>query len=50
MHMIEDMTLHQEGLISHIPKLVYGVNMGDFADTYNGDIKYVIVLSWAVFH
>lgn len=39
MHMIEDMTLRQEGLISHIPKIVRGVNMGDFADTYNGNIQ-----------
>ncbi|KAG1733030.1 uncharacterized protein EDB91DRAFT_1149956 [Suillus paluster] len=31
--------LHQEGLISRIPKLVRGVTMSEFADTYNGDIQ-----------
>ncbi|KAG2087137.1 uncharacterized protein F5147DRAFT_781436 [Suillus discolor] len=31
--------VHQEGLISRSPKLVRGVAMGEFADTYNGDIQ-----------
>ncbi|KAG8214888.1 hypothetical protein J3R82DRAFT_10059 [Butyriboletus roseoflavus] len=36
---LENFRLHQEGLISRIPKLVRGVTMGDFADKYNGDIQ-----------
>lgn len=31
--------LHQEGLISRIPKLVRSVKMGDFADKYDGDVQ-----------
>ena len=36
---LKNFRLHQEGLISRIPKLVRGVTMGEFADTYNGDIQ-----------
>ncbi|KIJ61150.1 hypothetical protein HYDPIDRAFT_116458 [Hydnomerulius pinastri MD-312] len=36
---LENFRLHQEGLISRIPKLVRGVSMGEFADKYNGDIQ-----------
>lgn len=36
---LENFRLHQEGLISRIPKLVRAVTMGDFADKYNGDIQ-----------
>ncbi|KAG9310621.1 hypothetical protein JVU11DRAFT_9189 [Chiua virens] len=36
---VESFRLHQEGLISRIPKLVREVTMGDFADKYNGDIQ-----------
>ncbi|KAH0832339.1 hypothetical protein J3R83DRAFT_13355 [Lanmaoa asiatica] len=36
---LENFRLHQEGLISRIPKLVRGVTMGEFADKYNGDIQ-----------
>ncbi|KAI5989860.1 hypothetical protein EDC04DRAFT_3128022 [Pisolithus marmoratus] len=31
--------LHQEGLISRIPKLMRSVKMGDFADKYDGDVQ-----------
>ncbi|KAG1858367.1 hypothetical protein DFJ58DRAFT_781877 [Suillus subalutaceus] len=36
---LKNFRLHQEGLIARIPKLVRGVTMGEFADTYNGDIQ-----------
>jgi len=36
---LKNFKLHQEGLISRIPKLVRSVTMGDFADKYNGDIQ-----------
>ncbi|KAF9219173.1 hypothetical protein BS17DRAFT_789940 [Gyrodon lividus] len=36
---LQNFRLHQEGLISRIPKLVRGVTMGEFADKYNGDIQ-----------
>ncbi|KIK93092.1 hypothetical protein PAXRUDRAFT_829337 [Paxillus rubicundulus Ve08.2h10] len=36
---LQNFRLHQEGLISRIPKLVRGVSMGEFADKYNGDIQ-----------
>lgn len=36
---LENFRLHQEGLISRIPRLVRGVTMGEFADKYNGDIQ-----------
>ncbi|KAG1893473.1 uncharacterized protein F5891DRAFT_529474 [Suillus fuscotomentosus] len=36
---LKNFRLHQEGLISRIPKLVRGVTMGEFADTYNGDVQ-----------
>ncbi|KAG0698382.1 hypothetical protein DFH29DRAFT_941576 [Suillus ampliporus] len=36
---LKNFRLHQEGLISRVPKLVRGVTMGEFADTYNGDIQ-----------
>ncbi|OJA10574.1 hypothetical protein AZE42_04635 [Rhizopogon vesiculosus] len=36
---LKNFCLHQEGLISRIPKLVRSVTMGEFADTYNGDIQ-----------
>ncbi|KAG2145814.1 hypothetical protein DEU56DRAFT_788158 [Suillus clintonianus] len=36
---LKNFRLHQEGLISRIPKLVRGVTMGEFADIYNGDIQ-----------
>jgi hypothetical protein len=36
---LKNFRLHQEGLISRIPKLVRGVTMAEFADTYNGDIQ-----------
>ncbi|KAG1775779.1 hypothetical protein EV702DRAFT_1114724 [Suillus placidus] len=36
---LKNFRLHQEGLISRIPKLVRGVTMGEFADTYDGDIQ-----------
>ncbi|KAH7885024.1 hypothetical protein F5I97DRAFT_1810477 [Phlebopus sp. FC_14] len=36
---LQNFQLHQEGLISRIPKLVRSVTMGEFADKYNGDIQ-----------
>ncbi|KAF8840590.1 hypothetical protein BDN67DRAFT_903254 [Paxillus ammoniavirescens] len=36
---LQNFRLHQEGLISRIPKLVRGVSMGEFADKYNGDVQ-----------
>ncbi|KAL4067400.1 hypothetical protein V8B97DRAFT_1975782 [Scleroderma yunnanense] len=36
---LKNFKLHQEGLISRIPKLVRSVKMGEFADKYNGDIQ-----------
>ncbi|KAG2038685.1 hypothetical protein BDR03DRAFT_293514, partial [Suillus americanus] len=36
---LKNFRLHQEGLIARIPKLVRGVTMGEFADTYNGNIQ-----------
>lgn len=36
---LENFRLHQEALISRIPKLVRGVTMAEFADKYNGDIQ-----------
>ncbi|KAG6334704.1 hypothetical protein ID866_4383 [Astraeus odoratus] len=36
---LKNFRLHQEGLISRIPKLVRSVKMGEFADKYNGDIQ-----------
>ncbi|KAF9233369.1 hypothetical protein BU15DRAFT_90373 [Melanogaster broomeanus] len=36
---LQNFRLHQEGLISRIPKLVRGVTMGDFADKYNGGCR-----------
>ena len=36
---LKNFKLHQEGLISRIPKLVRSVKMGEFADKYNGDVQ-----------
>ncbi|KAH7927633.1 hypothetical protein BV22DRAFT_1031530 [Leucogyrophana mollusca] len=36
---LQNFQIHQDGLISRIPKLVRGVTMGEFADKYNGDIQ-----------
>ncbi|KAG2081066.1 hypothetical protein BD769DRAFT_1734392 [Suillus cothurnatus] len=36
---LKNFRLHQEGLIARIPKLVRCVTMGEFADTYDGDIQ-----------
>ena len=36
---LDNFRLHQEGLISRIPRLVRGVTMGDFADKYHGDVQ-----------
>ncbi|KAF8548925.1 hypothetical protein OG21DRAFT_1479034 [Imleria badia] len=36
---LDNFRLHQEGLISRIPRLVRSVPMGDFADKYNGDVQ-----------
>ena len=36
---LDNFRLHQEALISRIPKVVRGVTMGEFADKYNGDIQ-----------
>ncbi|KAH7915835.1 hypothetical protein BJ138DRAFT_1140985 [Hygrophoropsis aurantiaca] len=36
---LENFQMHQDGLISRIPKPVRGVSMGEFADKYNGDVQ-----------
>ncbi|KAG1855597.1 hypothetical protein F4604DRAFT_1800379 [Suillus subluteus] len=36
---LKNFRLHQEGLIARIPKLVRGVTMAEFADTYDGNIQ-----------